>query len=99
MSFVRAALTLAALATVLAGWWLEVKVHELRGPRNELTDRALAAWPGSPELLDQARLARADFGRWHGYSLLQNFLTLALVTGITVLVPTLSAPANRVRGQ
>lgn len=91
----RSWLCLAALVTVLGGWWLEIRVRELRDPRNQLTDQALATSPPSPERLAEARDARAAFGRWHGYSLLQNFLTLGLVTGLTILLPSLSATGSR----
>jgi hypothetical protein len=92
----RSLLCLLALLTVLGGWWLEVRVSELREPRNALTDEVLAAEP-SPELLDEARQARAAFGRWHGYSLAQNFATLLLVAAVTALVPALSGPGLRGR--
>jgi hypothetical protein len=90
----RSLLCLLALATVLGGWWLEMRVTELRGPRNQLTDRALTAESPSSDLLDEARQARAEFGRWHGYSLVQNFLTLLLVASVTVLVPALPTGAR-----
>jgi hypothetical protein len=72
------------------GWWLEMRVSELRVPRNELTDQVLTSSNPTPEEIEQAREARAIFGRWHGYSLLQNFATLALATGLTLLLPGLS---------
>jgi acyl phosphate:glycerol-3-phosphate acyltransferase len=93
----RSLLSLLALATVLGGWWLETRVAELREPRNTLTDRALASASPSPELLEEARQARADFLRWHAYSLVQNFATLLLVAGVTALVPALAAPGGRGR--
>lgn len=83
----RIALAGLALASVLAGWWLEVRVSELRLPRNELTDRVICADQPDPATLEAARAARATFGRWHGYSLVQNFLTLGLVTALTLLPP------------
>lgn len=93
----RGALTKLALLTVLGGWWLELRVSELRVPRNDLTDRVLLAESPSQELLVEARAARATFGMWHGFSLLQNFLTLACVTGITLCLPSLSATPPRLR--
>jgi hypothetical protein len=81
------------LATVLAGWWLEGRVHELRGPRNDLTDAVLIAANATPEQVQEARQARAAFGMWHGISLLDNFATLGLVLVATVLAAHL--PATR----
>jgi acyl phosphate:glycerol-3-phosphate acyltransferase len=93
---VRLALCGLALATVLGGWRLERRVTELRVPRNELTDQALAS-PSPAGLIDEAREARAEFGRWHGYSLIQNFVTLVLVAGVTFYIPSLSAVPPRGR--
>lgn len=83
-----------ALATALAGWWLEGEVSRLRVPRNELTDALLATQSPPASQVEAAREARANFGRWHGYSLLQNFATLLLAGGLTLLVPGLSRPAS-----
>jgi hypothetical protein len=81
----RIALCALAVATVAVGWWLERKVHDLREPRNELTDVVLLATSPTEEQVEKARQARAAFGRWHGYSLIQNFATLALTAAVTVL--------------
>jgi hypothetical protein len=81
-----------ALASVLAGWWLEDRVAALRQPRNRLTDEVLTATSPTPQQVEAARQARATFGRWHGYSLVQNFATLALATGLTLLLPALAGP-------
>src|SRR5262249_31148526 len=75
----RVVVLVLALLTVAAGWWLDLKVDALRGPRNEKTDAVLRnPQPSQPEI-QEAEEARATFGRWHGYSLLVNFGTLALV--------------------
>jgi hypothetical protein len=79
----RIALCVLALATVGLGWWLEMVVSELREPRNELTDAVLSNPDRTQDQIDRALAARAAFGRWHGYSLMQNFATLALVTVLT----------------
>lgn len=92
---VRLSLCALALVTVLGGWWLEYRVTELRVPRNELTEQALATSSPSAERLAEARAARAEFGRWHGYSLIQNFVTLALAAGITCSIPSLSGGSPR----
>jgi Domain of unknown function (DUF4149) len=81
----RVALCVLALATVGLGWWLENTVTELRKPRNELTDAVLTASTPSQEQMNQALAARAEFFRWHSYSLMQNFATLILVTVVTGL--------------
>ena len=81
----RVALCVLALATVGLGWWLETVVTDLRKPRNELSDAALTASTPNQERMKEALAARADFGRWHGYSLMQNFATLILVTVVTGL--------------
>jgi hypothetical protein len=82
------------LATVLAGWWLEQRVHELRGPRNDLTDAVLLAQSPSPEQVEQARQARVTFGTWHGISLLDNFATLGLALLATLLAAHLPPRAE-----
>ena len=41
--------------------------------------------PGDTDGLGLAEAVRADFGRWHGYSLLANLGTLALVTAATAM--------------
>src|SRR4051812_35521613 len=71
---VRLTVCVLGLAAVLAGWWLERTVHDLREPRNTLTDKALASadYPDGPAVI-QAREARQTFGRWHTVSLAVNF--------------------------
>jgi len=86
----RAILLVLALAAVGVGWWLERVVSDKRGPRNDLTDACLTLPEGSrTEAIQQAKAARADFGRWHGYSLLVNFVTLGLVTVALALAANL----------
>jgi hypothetical protein len=84
---------LLGLASVLAGWGLEQRVAELRKPRNDLTDAVLAAPSPTDEQMEAARQARAEFGKWHGYSLLVNFATLGLALVGTALAANL--PAGR----
>jgi acyl-phosphate glycerol 3-phosphate acyltransferase len=88
----RAWLLVLALVTVGVGLWLEQKVGDLRTPRNELSDAAIAD-PGSAEKVAAAEAARASFGMWHGFSLLQNFATLLLVGVALALAAALPAPA------
>jgi hypothetical protein len=59
-------ITLAVL-TVIAGWPLNIKIHDLREQR----------YDRDPEI---AKVAKAEFGRWHMISLFLNFGTVALVT-------------------
>lgn len=90
----RIGLALAALLTVVVGWWWEVEVARLRVPRNEATDQFLAARDSAARegLTAQVKAARAQFGMAHGISLLQSYVTLALVAGLTLLVPGVALP-------
>jgi hypothetical protein len=66
---------------MLAGLGLELKVSDLRGPRNDATDRLLEDAPNIPaELYREAVQARQAFGMWHGISTLLNLGTIILVT-------------------
>jgi hypothetical protein len=87
---VQVVVCLLGLAAVLAGWWLEHQVSELRLPRNERTDAVLDTPAPTAEQVQQARAARARFGMWHGISLLVNFATLGLAllaTGLAAHLP------------
>jgi hypothetical protein len=70
----------SALVTVGLGWYLEWKVETLRQSRNDTSDTVLQTSQPSPDMIRAADAARQDFGRWHGYSLMANFLTVVLVT-------------------
>jgi acyl-phosphate glycerol 3-phosphate acyltransferase len=76
----RAGILLAALATVAVGWWLERKVDELREPRNRTFDVMVSHSPPHSEDVHAAAEARAEFDRWHLYSVVLNMLTSLLVT-------------------
>jgi hypothetical protein len=78
-----------ALLTVALGWWLEGVVTAKRGPRNDLTDQVILSASPSQDDIQAAEKARADFGMWHGFSLIQNFATLLLVTGVMALAAQL----------
>lgn len=83
----RSAILLTALITVMIGWPLERKVSDLRDPRNQATDLYLLSRAADATTMKNAR---SEFGRWHLYSLLLNFVTLLLVTGgmaLTVKLP------------
>jgi acyl-phosphate glycerol 3-phosphate acyltransferase len=93
---VRGTVLLLAVLTVLAGWPVEQKVNALRQPRYEAVDAFLQSPPGRAEETKAAALeARAEFGRWHGVSLLLNFGTVALVTLAMALAARLPEAAGR----
>jgi hypothetical protein len=76
----RLAVLVLGVASVAAGWWLEGVVERLREQRSAATDKVLRSAEPASEDVQAAEAARAEFGLWHTYSLLVNFLTLALVT-------------------
>jgi acyl-phosphate glycerol 3-phosphate acyltransferase len=96
---VRTLLLMAALVTVGVGWYLERVVHDLREPRNEYTDQVLKSSSPTAEEISRAEKARAEFGRWHGYSLMDNFATLALVTAAMILAAWMPVPQKPVQEQ
>jgi acyl-phosphate glycerol 3-phosphate acyltransferase len=85
---VRVALVLAALVTVLAGWPLERKVHDLRTPRNEAMD-AFLQHPDNSELRQAALSAKSEFGTWHLFSVFLNLTTVFFVGGAMALAAQL----------
>jgi hypothetical protein len=78
---VRAIVMVLALVTVGLGWWLAGVVSAKREPRNNLTDQVILGASPTHDDIQAAEKARADFGMWHGFSLIQNFATLLLVAG------------------
>jgi hypothetical protein len=90
----RAILLVIALLTVAIGWWLEGVVNAKRGPRNDLTDQLILSASPSQADIQAAEKARADFGMWHGFSLIQNFATLLLVTVLMGLAAQLPVSAS-----
>jgi acyl phosphate:glycerol-3-phosphate acyltransferase len=76
----RVVLLFVALLTVGVGWWLERVVHDLRETRNTATDALLKSESPSEHQVEKVKELRADFARWHGYSLIDNFTTLFLVS-------------------
>jgi acyl-phosphate glycerol 3-phosphate acyltransferase len=103
----RVLVLLAALVTVVVGWPLERKVSALRTARHEAGDallaqtagKALANSPamqkGGDEVMTRAQAARTEFGRWHFYSLMLNFVTVLLVTIAMALTARLPVTAAR----
>jgi acyl-phosphate glycerol 3-phosphate acyltransferase len=87
----RVGVLLGALIAVGIGCWLDVVVGGLRGPRDNLTDQVLANPTPSAAEIAAAADARATFARWHGYSLMDNFATLLLVTIAVALAASLPA--------
>jgi acyl-phosphate glycerol 3-phosphate acyltransferase len=87
----RTVLLVGALVSVGLGWYLEYKVEARREVRSDTSDKVLRATQPSAERIQAANDARKDFGRWHFYSLMANFLTVLLVTltmALTALLPT-----------
>jgi hypothetical protein len=66
-------------------------VHDLREVRNTATDTLLKSDPPSARQVQEVKELRADFARWHGYSLVDNFATLLLVTVAMALAAHLPA--------
>lgn len=91
---VRTAVLLLGVVSVGVGWWLEREVEARRIPRNELSDEVLKSAAPTPEQVQKASDARADFGRWHLYSLMVNFLTIILVTIAMALAAQLPVAAS-----
>src|SRR5262249_35161326 len=78
---VRAVVVLFALATVVAGWPIQRHDSAPRDVRNKAADQELQHGSADHEQLAAvAKAARAEFGRWHFYSLMLNFLTVILVS-------------------
>ena len=92
----RAAVLLAAALGVGVGWGLERVVTDLRGPRDELTDALFRSEQATDESVARMEDARSTFVRWHGYSLLDNFVVLALVAVAMALAAQLPADGPRV---
>jgi hypothetical protein len=100
LHLLRAVVLLLALVTVAVGWTLEQKVKDLRGPRDETAQRAASTPEPSAEVVRAAEAAKAEFDRWHGYSMSLNGTTLLLVMVGMVLAawlptaPVLSEPTG-----
>jgi acyl phosphate:glycerol-3-phosphate acyltransferase len=88
---VRAVVLVLALATVAGGWWLERIVENMRVVRNDLSDVVLRSPQPASEEVKAAEDARADFGRFHSYSLMLNFVTVGLVTVAMALAAQMPA--------
>lgn len=92
----RGLLLAMALLTVLIGWLMEMHVSRLRLERATATNEVLRSAPSiSGASYDHALQVRADFGRWHFYSLMLNFGTILLVTGAMALAAQLPAGEKR----
>jgi hypothetical protein len=97
---VRFFLLAAALITVGAGWWLERVVHDKGVAREQTSEAVLRSAQPSDQEVQAADQARADFGRWHFYSLLANFATVGLVTvamGLAAALPGRTAVPEAAR--
>lgn len=83
-----------ALAAVGIGWWLEHEVSARRIVRGQTSDAVLQSPKPTPEMIKTADEARADFGRWHFYSLAANLATILLVLIGMALAAQLPAAAK-----
>jgi acyl-phosphate glycerol 3-phosphate acyltransferase len=86
----RLSLLLTALVLVIAGWPLEMRIDALRTPRNQATEEYLRA-PEPALALNAMKAARAEFGIWHGVSVMVNLAVIACVFAATVLAGHLPA--------
>jgi acyl-phosphate glycerol 3-phosphate acyltransferase len=99
----RVVLLLIALALVVVGWPVERHVSALRLERNRASDEFLGQTartarqplPAIQKEIDRKKAtadsARAEFGRWHFYSLMLNFATVGCVTAAMALAARLPA--------
>ncbi len=78
---IRIFLLVLAIAGAFVGWRLEGEVERLREQRSATSEALLLSTSPSEQQRHAADEARATFATWHGYSLLANFCTFALVTG------------------
>jgi hypothetical protein len=88
-----------ALLTVAVGWPMERYVSHLRGERYRATNEVLEQAPHVLQAShDQALTLRAEFGRWHFYSLMLNFVTIGCVTvamALAAQLPVVPAAAEK----
>ncbi|HZZ79255.1 MAG TPA: glycerol-3-phosphate 1-O-acyltransferase PlsY [Gemmataceae bacterium] len=84
----RVNLLIAAIGLVLVGWWMERRVHELREPRNQATEIYLADRKDESKTVEM-QAARAEFTRWHLYSVFVNLITIVMVTGAMAMAGNL----------
>jgi hypothetical protein len=94
LNFVRVLVLVVALAGAGVGWWMDGVIHELGKERVKRSDEAIVAVSPSPEVVRVAEEARANFGRWHTYSILVDLFTLALVTGAMAMAGHLPTHAE-----
>ena len=90
----RINLLLAAVAFVLVGWPLERKVHELREPRNHLTEVYLQDRT-DPAKKDAMLEARAEFFQWHMGSVFVNLAVILFVTAAMALAGNLENSSTK----
>jgi hypothetical protein len=80
---------IAALALVVLGWPLERRVHALRDPRNQTMEAYLQDRDNQAKI-SAKDAARAEFGQWHGYSVLVNLACVLCVTAAMALAGNLN---------
>lgn len=92
----RLNLLIAAVALVVLGWPLEREVHRLREPRNQTMEAYLKDRDDTAKVAAKNE-ARAEFGKWHGYSVIVNLACILCVTAAMTLagnLPTRGAPRS-----
>jgi hypothetical protein len=76
---------------------MAAKVGGMRDERSRATLTALN--DPSPANVERADAVRGDFATWHGYSVMLNLVTVALVTVATGLAAFLSAGGRQAPGE
>lgn len=86
----RATFLVVALALTLVGWPIARHVGDLRDPRNEATDAYLRADSSQIEAARrEMQSVRAEFARWHTYSLLLDLIATGCVGVVLALAANL----------
>jgi acyl phosphate:glycerol-3-phosphate acyltransferase len=88
---IRIVLLVLALLTAGIGWWMEGVISSMRADRERLSDEVITSASPNQETLAAANQVRADFGKWHGFSLMQNGATFLLVLSAMALAAQLPA--------
>jgi acyl-phosphate glycerol 3-phosphate acyltransferase len=81
---------IAAVALVVIGWPLERRVHALREPRNQTMEAYLRDRDNNAKIAAKNE-ARAEFGQWHGYSIIVNLACILCLTAAMALAGNLPA--------
>jgi hypothetical protein len=82
---IRTVVLLVGVASVALGWWLEQVVSAEGKKRDETSDVILTESPPTAEQLAAADAARANFGFYHGCSMMVNLVTVLAAGGAMAL--------------